>query len=502
MHRTEHGGASVSTLKTEERRNKMTSNQVMNTQDSATAMLAYSQKSSVKVEKADFSSFMNSSKDATNAKPEKLSDESNKAGTRKPEKVNEAVKDSVKPAEDTKDTTEVTDVKNFEERPVEETDVDTLKEAIASVTLKIEEELDVTEEEITEALTNLGLTQTALLIPEIIPEVAIELSDADGAISLVTNAELYEAIGEITKTVEEILPNLEEDLDIDPEVFEAVLKEASVIPAEETLIDTELPVKEETETPLIENNVRSFEIRPESKEVKNEEVPANEEPTVELNIAKAPIANGENLSEQSSNENLSQTVKTETTVPANDEHEVKDPVVTFTQNLIDKTREALNAKEVTTVYTEVETKAIIDQITESIRVEATPETTEISLRLHPESLGNVSVRISANHEGAMTAQFIAQNESVKAIIESQALVLRETLEAKGVTVEAVEVMVGSHEFERNLSDSERRNEEQQTRSRAVRRLNLDAEDETELEDEDILRQDIMRQNGNTIDYTV
>ncbi|MBP5625036.1 MAG: flagellar hook-length control protein FliK, partial [Lachnospiraceae bacterium] len=292
------------------------------------------------------------------------------------------------------------------------------------------------------------------------------------------------------------------DLDIDPEVFEAVLKEASVIPAEETLIDTELPVKEETETPVIENNVRSFEIRPESKEVKNEEVPANEEPTVELNIAKAPIANGENLSEQSSNENLSQTVKTETTVPANDEHEVKDPVVTFTQNLIDKTREALNAKEVTTVYTEVETKAIIDQITESIRVEATPETTEISLRLHPESLGNVSVRISANHEGAMTAQFIAQNESVKAIIESQALVLRETLEAKGVTVEAVEVMVGSHEFERNLSDSERRNEEQQTRSRAVRRLNLDAEDETELEDEDILRQDIMRQNGNTIDYTV
>ena len=481
----------------------MTSNQVMNTQDSATAMLAYSQKSSVKVEKADFSSFMNSSKDATNAKPEKLSDESNKAGTRKPEKVNEAVKDSVKPAEDTKDTTEVTDVKNYEERPVEETDVDTLKEAITSVTLKIEEELDVTEEEITEALTNLGLTQTALLIPEIIPEVAIELSDADGAISLVTNAELYEAIGEITKTVEEILPNLEEDLDIDPEVFEAVLKEASVIPAEETLIDTELPVKkEETETPVIENNVRSFEIRPESKEVKNEEVPANEEPTVELNIAKAPIANGENLSEQSSNENLSQTVKTETTVPTNDEHEVKDPIVTFTQNLIDKTREALNAKEVTTVYTEVETKAIIDQITESIRVEATPETTEISLRLHPESLGNVSVRISANHEGAMTAQFIAQNESVKAIIESQALVLRETLEAKGVTVEAVEVMVGSHEFERNLSDSERRNEEQQTRSRAVRRLNLDAEDETEIEDEDILRQDIMRQNGNTIDYTV
>ena len=501
MHCAEHGGASASTLITEERRNKMTSNQVMNTQDSATALLAYSQMSSAKVEKADFSSFMNSSKDAANAGPEKLSDESGKVSARKPEKVNEAVKDSVKPADDTQNS-KVTGENNFEERPVEETDVDTLKEAVESVILKIEEELDVTEEEITEALAILGLTQTALLIPETIPEIAIELSDAEGAISLVTNAELYDAIGEITKTVEEILPNLEEDLDIDPEVFEAVLKEASVIPADENPIDTELPVEEENETPVIEINVKSFEARSESREVKNEEVSQIEEPKEELNVSKALVLNETNAKEQNSNEDLSQTVKTETAKPLNDEHEVKDPIVTFTQNLIDKTREALNAKEVTTVYTEVDAKAIIDQITESIRVEATPETTEISLRLHPESLGNVSVRISANHEGAMTAQFIAQNESVKAIIESQALVLRETLEAKGVTVEAVEVMVGSHEFERNLSDSERRNEEQQTRSRAVRRLNLDAEDETELEDEDILRQDIMRQNGNTIDYTV
>jgi len=501
MHCAEHGGASASTLITEERRNKMTSNQVMNTQDSATALLAYSQMSSAKVEKADFSSFMNSSKDAANAEPEKLSDESGKVSARKPEKVNEAVKDSVKPADDTQNS-KVTGENNFEERLVEETDVDTLKEAVESVILKIEEELDVTEEEITEALAILGLTQTALLIPETIPEIAIELSDAEGAISLVTNAELYDAIGEITKTVEEILPNLEEDLDIDPEVFEAVLKETSVIPAEENPIDTELPIEEENETPVIEINVKSFEARSESREVKNEEVSQIEEPKEELNVSKAPVLNETNAKEQNSNEDLSQTVKTETAKPLNDEHEVKDPIVTFTQNLIDKTREALNAKEVTTVYTEVDAKAIIDQITESIRVEATPETTEISLRLHPESLGNVSVRISANHEGAMTAQFIAQNESVKAIIESQALVLRETLEAKGVTVEAVEVMVGSHEFERNLSDSERRNEEQQTRSRAVRRLNLDAEDETELEDEDILRQDIMRQNGNTIDYTV
>lgn len=67
---------------------------------------------------------------------------------------------------------------------------------------------------------------------------------------------------------------------------------------------------------------------------------------------------------------------------------------------------------------------------------------------------------------------------------------------------AVEVMVGTHEFERNLSDNERHSEQGGEKKQKVRRIDLSAM-EDEPEDEEMnLQREMMIQNGNTIDYTV
>ena len=118
--------------------------------------------------------------------------------------------------------------------------------------------------------------------------------------------------------------------------------------------------------------------------------------------------------------------------------------MSFAENLLNKVFDKLNETTEAVTYTEIDAQRILEQITESIKVDISNELSEVNLKLHPESLGNVSVKISANHEGILTAHFTAQNESVKAIIESQAVVLREALESKGVTVEAIEVAVQSH----------------------------------------------------------
>lgn len=124
------------------------------------------------------------------------------------------------------------------------------------------------------------------------------------------------------------------------------------------------------------------------------------------------------------------------------------------------------------------------------------------MRLHPESLGTVSVKVSANHEGVLTAQFTAQNESVKAVIESQAIVLKETLEAKGVTVEAVEVLVQSHEFERNLSKGNEGEKNQgEKKQRNLRRIDLSEPVEGTDDSDDTLIREMMERNGNTVDYS-
>ena len=63
----------------------------------------------------------------------------------------------------------------------------------------------------------------------------------------------------------------------------------------------------------------------------------------------------------------------------------------------------------------------------------------------PASLGSVNVQIAAK-DGVITAQFTAQNETVKAAIESQLVQLRTQFEEQGIKVDAVEVTVANYRW--------------------------------------------------------
>ena len=106
----------------------------------------------------------------------------------------------------------------------------------------------------------------------------------------------------------------------------------------------------------------------------------------------------------------------------------------------------------------------------------------------------------------MTAHFQVQNESVRAAIESQMTLLKNTLEEQGVKIEAVEVTVESHAFESNLYKGQDRGNENlyQDKKKARRRLNLNAlsdDFEETAEEEERLAASMMKANGTTVDYT-
>ena len=153
-------------------------------------------------------------------------------------------------------------------------------------------------------------------------------------------------------------------------------------------------------------------------------------------------------------------------------------------------------------------ESIIRQVAEQIHVQVTADTSSMEMQLNPESLGRLTLSVELK-QGMMTAKFIAENEQVKEAIESQAAVLREDLDRQGVKVEAIEVAVETHEFERNLeqgqqqsqAEEEARNEQSRRNSR--RNLNLDIleeEEDLELTEAEDLAAKIMRENGNTMDY--
>jgi flagellar hook-length control protein FliK len=132
--------------------------------------------------------------------------------------------------------------------------------------------------------------------------------------------------------------------------------------------------------------------------------------------------------------------------------------------------------------------------------------------LNPESLGKIYLNVS-QEKGAMKAHLVAQNEVVKEALEQQMIALKDSLNKAGVKVEAVEVSVGTHEFERNLeeraSDQERRdaenlmqqdkNNQKNGRMRNIDLNNLDNLQGLMSEEEQLVAQ-IMKDNGNTVNY--
>ena len=126
--------------------------------------------------------------------------------------------------------------------------------------------------------------------------------------------------------------------------------------------------------------------------------------------------------------------------------------------------------------------------------------------MNPENLGKVYVNISSE-EGVVNAQFHATNEVVKEALEAQVATLRESLNQAGVKVDAIEVTIASHEFERNLEQNHQNPDEnvnaKEAHTQKRRNLNLDSLDELSgmMTEEEALVAQIMRDNGNSVDFT-
>lgn len=110
----------------------------------------------------------------------------------------------------------------------------------------------------------------------------------------------------------------------------------------------------------------------------------------------------------------------------------------------------------------VDPMELVRQIVEKIKVKVDMNTTSMELLLNPESLGKVNLQVVSKN-GVMTAQFTAETEAAKVAIESQLTVLKENLQNQGLKVEAIEVAVGTFEF--NQSDNQSKEQNQQSASK-------------------------------------
>lgn len=150
---------------------------------------------------------------------------------------------------------------------------------------------------------------------------------------------------------------------------------------------------------------------------------------------------------------------------------------------------------------------LIEQIAKNVRVTISAETTSMEMQLNPENLGKIYLNISEK-EGAVRAQIAAQNQMVKEALETQVAELRQSLSQQGIKVDAIEVTVATHEFEQNLEENARQQEQarrqmEESQKQGRRSLNLNDLDELSglMTEEEQLAAQIMRDNGNQVDLT-
>ena len=153
-----------------------------------------------------------------------------------------------------------------------------------------------------------------------------------------------------------------------------------------------------------------------------------------------------------------------------------------------------------------DTLDVIRQVSEFTRVMYQGDTTSMEMQLNPENLGKIYVQVTAK-EGVVTAHLAVQNEIVKEALENQTIQLRENMNQQGIKVEAVEVTIASHEFERNLEQNQQGNAQDEQREQASksqrRNISMNQLDEMSglMSEEEMLVAKIMRDNGNSVDFT-
>lgn len=89
-----------------------------------------------------------------------------------------------------------------------------------------------------------------------------------------------------------------------------------------------------------------------------------------------------------------------------------------------------------------ETYNVPQQIVEQARLLQNGENSEMVIKLNPEHLGELSLKVSVNGNGGVTATFHTDNAQVRAILETTMIQLKDQLNEQGIKVDSVEVQTG------------------------------------------------------------
>jgi flagellar hook-length control protein FliK len=422
----------------------------------------------------------------------------------------------------TDQTTETAKPKSVSEgEPAKETEVpeevmEVLNSLAVDLMQQVADELGISTEELNRLLTDLGMEAMDMLQTQNYQTLVITAGGESDPMSLLTKEDLYKSFQELTNALAKKLEELSKVLDVTPDEMTKLIEQAKRQLAQvqgtvETpkLSSEEEPVQTVDDIALIQTKDDAVPDADALLSTQDQDVP---ELTTEESVS------GDDMS--LTGEQPTETVLTEESRAQGEQsgqsRENGNDSQSSQPNLMSGSTDMLRAQAAVTQFDaaaaaapeSVDTESIIRQIVDYMEVNTQGDDPSLEMQLTPENLGTLRIQLAAK-DGVVSAQIVAQNETVKNALESQLIRLVESFDEQGIKVDAVEVSVGTNTSPDSFDQSTGSESESGTTDsrsgygRRLRNLNLSALTEgQEMEEEDRLAAEMLRAGGNTVDYAI
>ncbi len=348
-----------------------------------------------------------------------------------------------------------------------EPDAVLLSDVMQQILQQITEQLGVSPEEVLQAMDALGISAEDLS-----QNMAALLSELTGTdqMAVLTDESLYTQVSDLANAVEQTIEELADTLGMDKEQLTTLLQDSVKEPEEPVIV-----VEQESAAPVTDMQQES---------IGDQEVQTTTTTDIE---AEQPRE-----TKREENGNMQQQMQ-----------DMQKPA----ENLQQTQGSAIAAEQTTERFDLQRTQKIIDQIADYVKIHSSEKLTSMEIALNPASLGSVNLHVSSKG-GVISAQLYAQDEVVRAALESQVAALKESLEAQGMKVDAIEITEHSHQLEQNLDQNGGQQESAEAQKKSGRRLlNLDELPEEEAYEEKMtqaekLQIEMMRMGGNKLNFQV
>ncbi len=437
------------------------------------------------------------------------------------------------------------DIQKADDSGLSTADADEITKRVSSqIVEKVTEDLDITEDKLCEIMQMLGITAMELLQPENLTALFANATGIENnPQELVLNSDftgLYADVMDIASQNQALLEAVS-NMEVleNPQVLEIFTEtdnpgEVNTASAEEDIAKVQISdVTDETEEPVFQQpQVKSEAIgtsetisaSENAATIASENIGATETTAAtvqkERSMSETAEVEASNISETAvssesidSSETVSlksekQVMKTDlNSDSSSDERSFDDKsenrVLHTMINEQMQPEGVFEAFDVQPKYTSVNTTDIIRQIVDQISIAKTTGESVIEMQLNPENLGKLYINVTERNS-EITARIAVSNETVKNALESQMAALRENLQDANIRVNDVEITIATHEFERNLeqnagNENGRQDGQQFTHQSSSNGGNRTGHNEA-ASDEAGLAAQIMRDNGNSVDF--